>query len=340
MKAIRPILSLGIIFSFIVGCSVYMAANQPDRKNVNVLDKGTPRSHVIAELGKPLYSKNEAGKICDVFSFVQGYGKGANAGRALFHGAADVLTLGLWEVVGTPVEAIADGNAVQVEVYYDSYDCVEFIKVIEGSKQLKKVNSVVRSNEIQKPSNEQQTSTDDRGSEIEMGKSIFEPESVPENGRTKLAVFPFNFQTGNLKYVSSVKETTIHALSQALNESKNFITTHSYYDIGNPSKIKPIKYSIIPTGNADDLWIKTTFSPKSPNTAIVCEIGKQLGADVALMASINSAGSYTIEAEYYLINIKTRKIYKKGDRFNTSRFSNEIYSFNKLCFGSYRYREQ
>lgn len=34
---------------------------------------------------------------CSVFKFVlQGYSTGAKAGRALFLGAADVMTLGLW----------------------------------------------------------------------------------------------------------------------------------------------------------------------------------------------------------------------------------------------------
>ena len=115
-------LKLFIIFSInlipIPGCSVYIAANQADKKNVHVLDKGTPRSQVMAEFGELLYTKNEPGKTCDVFSFVQGYAKGAKAGRAFFHGAADFFTLGLWEVVGTPVEAVPDGSSVQVEVYY------------------------------------------------------------------------------------------------------------------------------------------------------------------------------------------------------------------------------
>ena len=33
-------------------------------------------------------------------------GNKPDAGRAIAHGAMDVLTLGLWEVIGTPVEAI------------------------------------------------------------------------------------------------------------------------------------------------------------------------------------------------------------------------------------------
>jgi hypothetical protein len=37
---------------------------------------------------------------------------GAKAGRALVHGAADVATFGLWDVVGTPTGAIFSGDEI------------------------------------------------------------------------------------------------------------------------------------------------------------------------------------------------------------------------------------
>ncbi len=67
--------------------------------------------------------------------------KGSKAGRAFFHGAADVLTIGLWEIVGTPIEGSLEGNEVQVVVYYDNNDRVERIKVFQGEEKLKGVNS-------------------------------------------------------------------------------------------------------------------------------------------------------------------------------------------------------
>jgi hypothetical protein len=133
-----------IIFSLVssTGCSVYMAAKQPEKKDVSVLNRGTSRNHVIAELGSPAHTTiDDEGQKCDVFLFVQGYSSGAKAGRALFHGAADVLTLGLWEVVGTPVETVASGDEVKCEVFYDENDCVDHIKVLKGESELKGVNS-------------------------------------------------------------------------------------------------------------------------------------------------------------------------------------------------------
>lgn len=67
-----------------------------------------------------------------MFNFRQGYGKGVKAGRAIFHGVADVFTLGLWEVIGTPTEMIIDGKVIKVEVIYDQEDRVEKVNFLES----------------------------------------------------------------------------------------------------------------------------------------------------------------------------------------------------------------
>lgn len=142
MKAFKRTLGILSTFLLTMNCSVFMAANQPDKKDFHVLDRGTPRDQVIAELGIPAYSKVEEGRKCDVFAFVQGYSKGAKVGRAVFHGAADVFTLGLWEVAGTPIEVVADGNEVKLEVFYDANETVERVNVIKGKEVVKGVTSV------------------------------------------------------------------------------------------------------------------------------------------------------------------------------------------------------
>jgi hypothetical protein len=114
------------------GCAAFKATQQPNKKKLSVLTPGTPRSHVIAELGAPVYTEEREGVTTDVFAFKQGYSKGVKAGRALVHGAADVVTGGLWEVVGIPAESLADGTDVKVEVVYDQRRAVQSIEVIEG----------------------------------------------------------------------------------------------------------------------------------------------------------------------------------------------------------------
>ena len=150
MKTIKSSLAILAIFLLAANCSVFMAANQPLKKDVHVLDRGTYRNTVIAELGDPLFSEVKNGKRCDVFSFVQGYTNEVKIGRTIFHGAADVFTFGLWEVAGTQIEAIADGDEVKVEVYYDANEAVERVNVFQGRDVLTDVTSINNDQE-QKP---------------------------------------------------------------------------------------------------------------------------------------------------------------------------------------------
>ena len=125
MKHILPVLSLVGLSVAAAGCSVAMAAHQPSKKDVGLFSPGVPRSLVLAEVGGPVTSETKAGKRVEVYAFTQGYSKAARVSRTIGHGAADVFTMGLWEVVGTPTEAVFDGKRVAYEVTYDSSDRIE-----------------------------------------------------------------------------------------------------------------------------------------------------------------------------------------------------------------------
>jgi len=117
-------------------CSVYKASTQPGVKDLGVLHEGTPRAVVISELGVPTMSEQKDGKRVEYYNFKQGYHTGTKAARALFHGAADVFTLGLWEVVGTPIENMNDGTDMSIEIMYDGTDRLEKMVVHKGKEEL------------------------------------------------------------------------------------------------------------------------------------------------------------------------------------------------------------
>jgi hypothetical protein len=131
--AIAAMLVAGIA-GFAPGCAAIKATQQPSKRNMGVLDRGVPRTHVVAELGTPAMTDQRDGDAIDVFSFKQGYSKTNKAARAIVHAAADVATFGLWEVVGIPAETLADGTDVQVEVHYDAQQNVKGVVVIKGEK--------------------------------------------------------------------------------------------------------------------------------------------------------------------------------------------------------------
>lgn len=125
MKHILPVLSLVVVALAGAGCSVAMAAHQPSKKDVGFFSLGVPRSLVLAEVGSPVTTETKAGKRVEVYAFTQGYSKGARVSRTIGHASADVLTMGLWEVVGTPTEAVFNGKRLAYEVTYDSADRIE-----------------------------------------------------------------------------------------------------------------------------------------------------------------------------------------------------------------------
>ena len=115
-------LSVCVFFS---GCAVYMAANQPGNKNMDLLKAGMPRDSIMAEFGAPVNTETKDGEKTDIYRFRQGYSQGEKAFRSVGHGVADVFTLGLWEVIGTPAEATFNGKDMAVKIIYDRNDKVK-----------------------------------------------------------------------------------------------------------------------------------------------------------------------------------------------------------------------
>lgn len=104
-----------------------MAASRQPGKNIGVLKEGVTREIVVAELGRPIITESTSGGRFDVFSFNNGYSSGFNASRAAVHAGADLMTLGLWEVVGTPTEALLQGRIKVVKVHYNNRDVIESV---------------------------------------------------------------------------------------------------------------------------------------------------------------------------------------------------------------------
>lgn len=129
----KPTAKLGLCALLIVGtfnitgCSVFMAAKQPEKKDTKMLAVGVPRAVILAEFGAPVSTVKNGDETVDIFSFKQGYGKAVKFGRMMFHGVADVATLGLWEIIGTPVESGFDGNNIAYQITYDQNDNVKTV---------------------------------------------------------------------------------------------------------------------------------------------------------------------------------------------------------------------
>ncbi len=111
------------------GCAVTMALKGKADPNLGVLGAGQDRATAIATLGPPSKTHNAAGNRVDVFKLKRG--DTPSAGRAIAHGVMDVVTLCVWEVVGTPIEA-TQGETFCVTVYYDNQD--KIVRTLPGDK--------------------------------------------------------------------------------------------------------------------------------------------------------------------------------------------------------------
>lgn len=115
-------LLFGLSLLFASGCSVGMALSGKKEPNLGMIRVGASRGEVEMVLGDAIKTISLAdGKRIDSYEYE--LGNEPSAGRAVGHGAIDCLTLGLWEIVGTPIEAI-QGKKHLVNITYDENDKV------------------------------------------------------------------------------------------------------------------------------------------------------------------------------------------------------------------------
>ncbi|CAM4353433.1 hypothetical protein [Acinetobacter pragensis] len=118
-------IGLAACLIFTSGCSVVMVSKQPTKKNTQMIQQGISRNMVVAEFGAPVTSEYKNGKRYEIYTFTQGYSTASKIGRAFWHGAADVATVGLWELIGTPAETVFNGKKMSYELVFDEKDQLE-----------------------------------------------------------------------------------------------------------------------------------------------------------------------------------------------------------------------
>lgn len=130
MQLIRIIPALACC-AFLSGCSIYMAASQPQAKKISLFKIGTPKSLILAEFGTPQAKITRKGKEYEIYAFETGSHTGVKAAKVGVYTAANILTLGLFEVVGTPLETLIRSKDMAYEVSFDKNDLVDHVAVLK-----------------------------------------------------------------------------------------------------------------------------------------------------------------------------------------------------------------
>lgn len=98
------------------GCSVGMALSGKEDPTLSVIRTGASRGEIELQLGEPVVVvREDNGNYRCLYEFSQG--KNPSAGRAIAHGVMDVLTMGIWEAVGTPIEGFK-GTQKRLQIVY------------------------------------------------------------------------------------------------------------------------------------------------------------------------------------------------------------------------------
>lgn len=113
------------------GCSAYLESTRPEYKDPSVIRQGARRSDIVAALGAPVQTYKNGAKDVDVFALdPEGRAPGTKVAVGSFNLVADVLTIGLWEIVATPAELASQHNLTHYIVTYGNDDAVESVQSV------------------------------------------------------------------------------------------------------------------------------------------------------------------------------------------------------------------
>jgi hypothetical protein len=99
-----------------------MEASRPDPVDLSQFHVGQHRLDVIKVVGTPVSSVSDGLKSCDVYRlYTHGPGGAGRAGIAFAEVVADIYTLGLAEVISTPIEAGTKNSLHTVTMCYSQF---------------------------------------------------------------------------------------------------------------------------------------------------------------------------------------------------------------------------
>jgi hypothetical protein len=110
-------------------CSTVMEYNRPEATDLKQFYIGEKRVDVISSIGPATTSVKDGDNTCDVYSlYTGGVSRAGKAGIIFVEAAADVLTLGITEVVATPAEAASKSKRHTVMLCYSATESLSEVR--------------------------------------------------------------------------------------------------------------------------------------------------------------------------------------------------------------------
>jgi len=139
MRKLTTIIAVsGLILS---GCSTVMEAERPSATNLQSFSVGIPRLQVISRLGAPVSTVKNGDDSCDIYRlYTKGTSTAGKGAIILGEAAADVFTIGLFEAVATPAEAMSKAHPHTVLFCYSASNALVSVtdqgRTVEGGGQV------------------------------------------------------------------------------------------------------------------------------------------------------------------------------------------------------------
>lgn len=123
---VRRLAPVMLVALSLTGCSVGMALSGKETPDLAVVKVGAAKDDVDLQLGAPEQIEELDGGARKA-TYKYEVGNDPNAIRAIGHGALDVASVGLWEFIGTPIEA-STGDEREVVITFDEDERVTRIE--------------------------------------------------------------------------------------------------------------------------------------------------------------------------------------------------------------------
>ena len=131
MKSTIPLL---LVVALLSGCSVAMSASRSKYKgDPTMIQVGADRAVIESTFGSPNMTTSIGnGSTKAIYKIdPDAHREGTRNAAVAGHVVADVLTLGLWEAVGTPMEIAAQDKLTTYIVVYGANDKIKSVEVVK-----------------------------------------------------------------------------------------------------------------------------------------------------------------------------------------------------------------
>lgn len=128
MKRLVSFLICGLfVIVSMTSCSVIMAAKK-EGVDVSRIQACRTRGQVLATGIQPIESQRLSDtEFYEVYQVQRPRG---SAARAFMHGALDICTCGIWEAIGTPIEACVDQKEFYcLKITYDNCENIQKVEI-------------------------------------------------------------------------------------------------------------------------------------------------------------------------------------------------------------------